>query len=206
MNIFGKTDPDFHLVPTLLRGNEKWIDDMMKRYPTYKDSGVEWIGEILEYWGVKPLKHAVRINQDSLPEHTDENYEIQYIDIGNTDEDGLLNPPKVMTFGISPSRARRVVRKGDTIVSTVRTYLKAIAYIDSEDENLIASTGFAVLTPTDQIQSKYLYYLVCGMRFVTHIGGNRRRGKGLVRLEEILIKDNEQTTPYKKIIEKDVRR
>ena len=125
-----------------------------------KDSGIEWLGEIPEHWEVSPLKHAVRINQDSLPEHTDENYGIQYIDIGNVDEDGLLNPPKRMTFGISPSRARRVTKRGDTIVSTVRTYLKAIAYIDSEDENLIASTGFAVLTPTDQIQSKYLYYLV----------------------------------------------
>lgn len=55
-------------------------------------------------------------------------------------------------------------------------------------------------------KEKYLYYLVCGMRFVTHIGGNRRRGKGLVRFEEILIKDNEQTIPYKEIIEKDIKR
>ena len=30
---------------------------------------------------------------------------------------------------------------------------------------------------------KYLYFLICGIRFVTHIGGNRRRGKGLVRFE-----------------------
>ena len=134
-----------------------------------KDSGIEWLGEIPEHWEVKRLKHAVRINQDSLPEHTDGNYEIQYIDIGNVDEDGLLNPPKRMTFGISPSRARRVTKKGDTIVSTVRTYLKAIAYIDSEDENLIASTGFAVLTPTDQIQPKYVYYLVSNQKIIDTI-------------------------------------
>jgi len=28
----------------------------MKRYPKYKDSGIEWLGEIPEHWKVKPLK------------------------------------------------------------------------------------------------------------------------------------------------------
>jgi CRISPR/Cas system CMR subunit Cmr4 (Cas7 group RAMP superfamily) len=53
---------------------------------------------------------------------------------------------------------------------------------------------------------KYIYYLVCGMRFITHIGGNRRRGKGLVRfeIEEIQDKDNGRIFEYKKIIEKGI--
>jgi len=141
----------------------------MKRYPKYKDSGIEWIGEIPEHWEVKPLKYTVKINQDSLPENTHEDYEIQYIDIGNVNQDGLVNHPKVMSFGSSPSRARRVVKKGDTIVSTVRTYLKAIAYINSEDENLIASTGFAVLTPTNQMHAMYLYYLISTQKIIDTI-------------------------------------
>ncbi len=81
----------------------------------------------------------------------------------------MVNHPKVMSFGISPSRARRVVKKGDTIVSTVRTYLKAIGYIDSVDENLIASTGFAVLTPTNKMHSKYLYYLISTQKIIDTI-------------------------------------
>ena len=141
----------------------------MKRYPAYKDSGIVWIGEIPEHWEVKPLKYTVKINQNSLPENTHEDYEIQYIDIGNVNQDGLVNHPKVMSFSISPSRARRVVKKGDTIVSTVRTYLKAIAYINSEDENLIASTGFAVLTPTNKLHSMYLYYLISTQKIIDTI-------------------------------------
>ena len=28
-----------------------------KPYPAYKDSGVEWIGQVPEHWQVKRLKH-----------------------------------------------------------------------------------------------------------------------------------------------------
>jgi len=33
----------------------------MKRYDSYKDSGIDWIGEIPEYWYVKKLKHLAKI-------------------------------------------------------------------------------------------------------------------------------------------------
>jgi type I restriction enzyme S subunit len=144
----------------------------MRAYPACKASGLEWLGEIPEHWEIKFLKYAAKINQDTLPENTDKEYQIQYIDIGNVSQDGFLNPPKAMTFDESPSRARRVIKKYDTIISTVRTYLKAIAYIDSNEENLIASTGFAVLTPTNQIYPKYLYYSVSSSQFINTVSAS----------------------------------
>jgi len=58
----------------------------------------------------------------------------------------------------------------------------------------------------DKELEKYIYYLICGMRFVTHIGGNRRRGKGLVRfeIEEISDRDNGKIFDFKEIIEKGI--
>lgn len=58
----------------------------------------------------------------------------------------------------------------------------------------------------DKELEKYIYYLVCGMRFVTHIGGNRRRGKGLVRfdIEKIQDEDNERIFEFKEIIKKGI--
>jgi len=58
----------------------------------------------------------------------------------------------------------------------------------------------------DEDLEKHIYYLVCGMRFVTHIGGNRRRGKGLVRFEIVGIKDEdkEKNFDFKEIIKKGV--
>ena len=37
------------------------------RYPAYKDSGVEWLGEVPEYWETVPLKHLAEfINGDAF--------------------------------------------------------------------------------------------------------------------------------------------
>ena len=131
-----------------------------------KDSEIEWLGEVPEHWVVEPLKHAVSINRSTLPEDTYPDYELHYIDIGNVSFDGIMASPKVMSFSDAPSRARRIIKFGDTIISTVRTYLKAIAFIDFEDANLIASTGFAVLSPNGKISPRYLYHLIANQKFI----------------------------------------
>lgn len=131
----------------------------MKRFPEYKDSGVEWFGKIPAHWKVKRIKDIVKINSEILKEDTPYDYTFKYIDISNVSSDGVITPSEDMTFYESPSRARRIIHKGDVIVSTVRTYLKAIAPIDFDANNIIASTGFAVLTPFE-IESSYLKYLI----------------------------------------------
>jgi len=93
------------------------------------------------------LKYAATINDTSLAETTDPDYEIQYIDIGNVDSYGSINDVVSYNFVDAPSRARRIVRHGDVIISTVRTYLQAIAPIENPPQNLIVSTGFAVVRP-----------------------------------------------------------
>src|SRR5699024_5486125 len=68
-----------------------------------------------------------------------------------------------------PSRARRIVKNGDTIVSTVHTYLKAITSIRNAPENLISSTGFAVLRPTEGIDDVFLSYLIRYTKYVDEV-------------------------------------
>lgn len=123
-----------------------------------KDSGVEWIGMIPEHWEVKRIKDVAAINVASLPENTNNNYQFRYIDISNVSSEGEISICEEMTFYEAPSRARRIIRKGDIIVSTVRTYLRSIAFIDFNATNFIASTGFAVLSPINNVESKYLAY------------------------------------------------
>lgn len=125
-----------------------------------KDSGVEWLGEIPEHWEVKKVRFVLNINEDVISEKTDEDYIIKYIDIGNVSYGNLINPPNEIAFSEAPSRARRITKKGDTILSTVRTYLKAISYIEYDFDNLISSTGFAVISPTKKFISKYVFYLL----------------------------------------------
>jgi len=72
---------------------------------------------------------------------------IGYIDISSVSP-RRVNEIRVMPFVEAPSRARRQVRSGDTILSTVRPERRSFAFIHSADEALVASTGFAVLTPS----------------------------------------------------------
>ena len=125
---------------------------------TLKDSGIEWLGEIPEHWEVKRLKYVTSVNDESLPENTDENFEIEYIEISNVKSGVGIIETSTYLFKDAPSRARRIVKDGDIIVSTVRTYLKSIAKIDMPSHNLIASTGFAVVRPRN-LDSDYLGYL-----------------------------------------------
>jgi type I restriction enzyme S subunit len=125
-----------------------------------KDSGIDWLGEIPEHWEVKKLKYVVDINKETLSDKTDGDYQIEYIDIGNVEYGKLKERPKKLLFEKAPSRARRVVNSGDTLISTVRTYLKAILFIENANDNLIASTGFAVIAPSDDFLPDYLFYIL----------------------------------------------
>jgi len=137
-----------------------------------KDSGIEWLGEIPEHWAVKRLKYAAIINDRSLPENTSDDFCFKYIDIGNVNILGLLEEPQEICFKNAPSRARRILKSGNTIISTVRTYLKAITYFEEINENIIASTGFAVLTPNNKLLPKYLYYTCLSSKFIDTIVAN----------------------------------
>lgn len=93
------------------------------------------------------LKYVASINDEALGEDVDPDYELQYIDIGNVDSSGIIHEVATHSFADAPSRARRRVRDGDVIISCVRTYLQAIAPIRNPPDNLIVSTGFAVVRP-----------------------------------------------------------
>ena len=93
------------------------------------------------------LKYAATINDDVLSEETGADYELQYVDISNVDSLGKIHEIATYPFAEAPSRARRRVRDGDVIISCVRTYLQAIATVQDPPDNLIVSTGFAVVRP-----------------------------------------------------------
>jgi type I restriction enzyme S subunit len=137
-----------------------------------KPSGIEWLGEVPEHWEVKPLKRWVRINARTLSEKTDPDFEFRYVDIGSVKTGRLVKELERIRFEAAPSRARRVLRRGDTIISTVRTYLRAIWYVDEATDDLIASTGFAVLTPGKGVEPEYLGYVIQSSSFVNRVTAN----------------------------------
>ena len=115
-----------------------------------------------------PLKHIALINERSLSDETDPDKAIRYIDIGAVGRGKLISKPETLSFRDAPSRARRVVREGDTIVSTVRTYLRAVWPVTGDVEDLIVSTGFAVITPR-QVDPRYLSWWVTADPFIEEV-------------------------------------
>lgn len=141
---------------------------MENRYDKYKDSGIAWIGEIPEHWEIKRLKNVCSTNNASLSDQTSKEFEFNYVDIGSVSFELGIHKTEKYTFQNAPSRARKIARLGDIIVSTVRTYLRAIDIINSgEKEKYIYSTGFAILSPLKNILSEFMIY-ICRSEYFTN--------------------------------------
>ena len=135
-----------------------------------KDSGIEWIGKIPEGWEMDRLKYVATYNDEVLPENLDGNTEIKYIDIGSVSLENGIEHIEEFSFRDAPSRARRVTNSGDIIVSTVRTYLKAIAKI--KQNGLIVSTGFCVIRPIKSVCGSYIEYYCKSNAFTDNVSSN----------------------------------
>ncbi len=120
-------------------------------------------------WPRVPLKHLVDINQRVLPETTPASTEFRYIDISTCGRGRLEAEPELMRFADAPSRARRLVRSGDTLVATVRTYLRAVWPAAGSPDDLVASTGFAVLSPRDRLDPGFLGWVAQSDPFIEEI-------------------------------------
>lgn len=117
----------------------------------------KWVrlGDVTHNWGQKK------------PDKT-----FDYIDVGSIDniigmlseEENLINPKD------APSRARKIVKEGSVIYSTVRPYLLNICIINKEFEHEpIASTAFAILHPIKGIYNKYLYFILKSPMFISYV-------------------------------------
>lgn len=84
---------------------------------------------------------------------------IDYIDISSVDNiSKRVTGFKTMTFGEAPSRARKRVKKGSILVSTVRPNLNAVAILEEETPNVsVASTGFCILDCKENVDERFVY-------------------------------------------------
>lgn len=127
------------------------------------------LGDIPAGWEVKKLGDVVGFNKKTLGKNFPHD-EIEYVDISSVTV-GKLEGTTRHSFDSAPSRARRLVSHGDTIWSTVRPNRKSYLFIHSPIDNLVVSTGFAVMTP-EEIPPAYLYSWVTTQEFVDYLTYN----------------------------------
>ncbi len=100
------------------------------------------------------------------------NNEFTYIDVGSIDNKNgkIKNSTQVLKASEAPSRARKIVKYGTIIYSTVRPYLLNIAIIDKEYlPEPIASTAFAIIHPFNKLDNKFIYYYLNSPIFIKYV-------------------------------------
>ncbi|EGP5301843.1 hypothetical protein EAC14_11930 [Enterococcus faecium] len=119
--------------------------------------------EIPESWKFMRLKEAVYNHGQKKPDKT-----FSYIDIGSIDNKHtrLNAEEKIIEPEDAPSRARKIVKMGDILYSTVRPYLHNACIIDREfSMEPIASTGFAVMRTHSGILNRFLFHYLLSPTF-----------------------------------------
>ena len=108
-------------------------------------------------WEVKRLEELADIDPENLGAGTAPDYSFKYISLEDVDF-GVLRGCSEQVFGSAPSRARRRLRPGDILVSTVRPNLKSHLLFDPTESDWVCSTGFsAVRAKRNQSHPGYLF-------------------------------------------------
>ena len=148
---FGKVN--FALQPIFAIDTTYFIDER------HSNNNLRWLFYLLIWLRLDDITR-----DSAVPGHS-----FAYIEIGAVGNGVLNDKPVQVAFRNAPTRARRVVRSGDTIVSTVRTYLKAVWFAENPPDNLVCSTGFAVLTPREKSAPKFVSYLTQSNAFTDRV-------------------------------------
>lgn len=103
-------------------------------------------------WVQVRLGDVAEINGEKVPRWPDDR-PIRYIDIASVSHERGIDASELkrMAFADAPGRARRLVRKGDVLVSTVRPNLRAFAQVPEALDGEVASTGFATLRAAPEV-------------------------------------------------------
>ncbi|MGI9282921.1 MAG: hypothetical protein ACR2PX_25275 [Endozoicomonas sp.] len=67
-------------------------------YPEYRDSGVEWLGEVPKNWNARQLKFLCSYNDEVLSESVAADFEIEYVDIGSVSASEGIKRTETMLF------------------------------------------------------------------------------------------------------------
>jgi type I restriction enzyme, S subunit len=95
-----------------------------------------------------------------------------YIDVGSINNTiGIIcDDVQLLESSDAPSRARKIVRQGTVIYSTVRPYLLNIAIVEQEYiHEPIASTAFAIVHPYSGIVNRFIYYYLKSPVFIRFV-------------------------------------
>lgn len=115
-----------------------------------------------EGWEAKPLEKVCEVN----PSNSGLPATFIYIDLGAVEAGNLAATNRISREG-APSRAQRLLEKGDILFQTVRPYQRNNFLFDIDENDFVASTGYAQLRSNGP--AEYLYQLIHTDDFVDKV-------------------------------------
>ena len=112
------------------------------------------------------LSEVAVLNEESLKARSNLD-KLLYVDIASVSTGSIDNKTEY-ELKEAPGRAKRILKHQDILWSCVRPNRKSYSFVWRPEENLIASTGFAVIT-AKTIPATFLYQLVAANEFVNYL-------------------------------------
>ena len=167
----------------------------MKRYPAYKDSGIEWIGEIPEHWEVKNLKYFAKIVNGSTPKSGKGEYwggEIVWVtpnDLGKLKGNQITDSLKKITQRGLNNCGTTLTPKNSIILST----RAPIGHIGITDILTCTNQGCkTIVHDSSKCDNKFLfYYLFSSKNTLQSLG----QGSTFIELSSQNLKDFQNPVP-----------
>lgn len=137
-----------------------------KPYPKYKDSGIEWLGEIPEGWNVKPLKRILMLFNGATPKSSETDYWDGNIfwatpdDLGTTEEATIVNTKRKITILGYESCGTTLVPKNSLILST----RAPIGHLGVAGVDICTNQGCKSLVFIKEDNTLFYYYLLLTAR------------------------------------------
>jgi len=125
------------------------------------------LGEVPKGWRVGKVENVCEVNQSTLGKSDTFDW-IDYVEISGVDQ-GSIGSTTRYNFGDEPSRARRRIKHGDTVLSTVRPSRGSYFLAINPAPTTIVSTGFAVFSPKN-VPYCFLYLLLTDDKKLEYYG------------------------------------
>jgi len=129
-------------------------------YPYYKDSGVEWLGEIPEHWSIMPIKRIFYILNGSTPKSSEPSYWSGSIswatpdDLGSLETDTLKITKRMITQEGYESCGTQLAPTGSLVLST----RAPIGHLAIAGVPLCTNQGCRCLVFRGKTQNRFYYH------------------------------------------------
>lgn len=133
---------------------------MTRRYPAYRESGIDWLGEVPNHWDVGPLKrrYSVTLGKMLQPEaKSEQDVYAPYLRAANV-QWGRVDVSDINSMWFSPSETLTLaLEKGDLLVSEGGDVGRSALW-DGELEDCYFQNSVNRVRPRENASTAYLYY------------------------------------------------